>query len=436
MTILSKIISTFNFIHITSIFWFGINFYKKSYLSNLLFLNNISNNNDNDSDSDLSNDDLTNDNDNDLTKVKDIKYEDKYLTQVREMTNEYFFTEDELEIEKQQYDLLYDLELNKINDEIKWLEEEISEFKTHLLYNVYDKYEDIDNEDIDNDDNDIEPNEEKLGQYLIDDIKLKIKERSSKLYNLKLITVETIETKAREQARQFIIGKQLMRFKNNFVVEMTPIGNVLLYYNHDKLSFEYYSDNTIPYRYLEVVARKYTLVNRYRPLYLDMEEELKKYELEQTKADQTLGHALGHSLGHSLGHTLENNETTDKVTTDKVTTDKVLDKVLDKKKDVFAKFKTYNKEGGSGHINTAPPPKNSIPQNKINTAFMKSGLKEKEKDKENNESERLLLKERANRYSYQGKFANFSFLQKIDKKKVDKNYALSYAEYKKLCYNK
>jgi hypothetical protein len=46
--------------------------------------------------------------------------------------------------------------------------------------------------------------------------------------------------------------------------------------------------------------------------------------------------------------------------------------------------------------------------------------------------EKLLLKEKANRYSYQGKFLNFNILQKIDKKVVDKKYALTFADFKKM----
>jgi hypothetical protein len=99
------------------------------------------------------------------------------------------------------------------------------------------------------------------------------------------------------------------------------------------------------------------------------------------------------------------------------------------KKNVFAKFKTYNKEAGTGKVNTAPPPKNSIPQGRISI-----NLNDSKKDKDGN-SEKILLKERSNRYSHQGKFANFNILQKIDRKKIDKKFALSFADFKKLNVN-
>ena len=91
---------------------------------------------------------------------------------------------------------------------------------------------------------------------------------------------------------------------------------------------------------------------------------------------------------------------------------------------LFAKFKTYNKDAASGRVNTGAPPKNSIPNNKLT------------KEQEN---EKILLKEKANRYTYEGKLANFSFLKKVERKVVDKKYGLSFADFKKYemkVYNK
>jgi hypothetical protein len=65
----------------------------------------------------------------------------------------------------------------------------------------------------------------------------------------------------------------------------------------------------------------------------------------------------------------------------------------------------------------AAPPKNSIPNKNVN---------------ETKEDEKILLKERANRYTYEGKFANFNFLQKIERKVFNKKLALSFADFKKI----
>ena len=51
---------------------------------------------------------------------------------------------------------------------------------------------------------------------------------------------------------------------------------------------------------------------------------------------------------------------------------------------------------------------------------------------EKQEQEKILLKERANRYTYEGKFANFSFIKKVDRKLVDKKFAMTFADFKKM----
>jgi hypothetical protein len=196
----------------------------------------------------------------------------------------------------------------------------------------------------------------------------------------------------------------LTHLKNNFVMEYTPVGNVLMYYNVVKECFDYYSDSTIPYRYLEVVSRKYVLINDCVSLYFDMEEELAQCELKNKREKEK-------------EKEIEKEKETDRIDWEEITKNKEEEKGLkDSKKSVFAKFKSYNKEGGTGHVSTAPPPKNNISQVNVKT----------------NNSENICLKERANRYSHQGKILNFSMLQKVDRTKVDKKFAMSYAEFKRL----
>jgi hypothetical protein len=188
-------------------------------------------------------------------------------------------------------------------------------------------------------------------------------------------------------------------------MEKTPLGNVLMLYNNKRGSFEYYSDNTIPYRYLEPVSRKYVKTFGCRPIYFDMEEELKNYEkkLEEKEREKE-----------------EKEELEKRILEEK----RILDEknmsvsvVAEPKKNVFAKFKSYNKEAGTGHVNIAAPPKNSIPNNKVT---------------ETKSDEKVLLKENANRYSYEGKLSNFNFLKKVDRKVVDKKYAMTFADFKRL----
>jgi hypothetical protein len=200
-------------------------------------------------------------------------------------------------------------------------------------------------------------------------------------------------TKMEEDIKEFVITEKLKKLINNFVIEKTPLGNVMMIYSYEKSTFSYYSDNNIPYRYLEVVARKYVKFFGCRPIFVDMEEELKLCEekLENQKRIEE---------EKKLKKLQENNS----------------QKTKEFKKDIFTKFKSYNNKASSGHINVAAPPKNSIPNN--STA--------------NVSNENVLLKENANRYTFEGKISNFPFLKKIDKKVVDKKYAMSFSDFKKL----
>ena len=86
------------------------------------------------------------------------------------------------------------------------------------------------------------------------------------------------EEEMRVKAREFIVNKKLDKFIDNYILEYTPIGNIYMRYNNDKKTFEYFSNNSIPYRYLEPVGRKYVMTYWCKPLFVDIEEELKKAE--------------------------------------------------------------------------------------------------------------------------------------------------------------
>jgi hypothetical protein len=318
-----------------------------------------------------------------------VPYEEKYMEKIRIMKNEYVFTDKELEIEQQKLEEFKKEETSQKLESIYILNEKIEELNMKLF-------------ELDND-NDQKPNNKdgSIMKKLYDSIRNEININKKKVLELQENVINFDNLK--EKAQQYIIDEQLKKFKNNYVIEHTPLGNVLMFYNHDKLAFEYYSDLTIPYRYLETVARKYVLTYNYRPLYIDMNEELKEYEKKLEEKENEI----------------RKKQEKDKLECYCNTDDK------SKTKDVFAKFKSYNKEAGTGRVNTAPPPKNSIPQNRTNV-----NLKDNKNDGINNE--KTLLKEKANRYSYQGKFLNFNILQKIDKKIVDKKYALTFAEFKKM----
>lgn len=175
------------------------------------------------------------------------------------------------------------------------------------------------------------------------------------------------------------------RLKNCFIIEKTPLGNVSMLYNAEKETFEYYSDNTLPYRFLETVCRKYIKTFQCRELYIDMEEELKQYREKMQKREETQREEM------------QKNEKNN------------IEKI---RKNVFAAFKSYNREG-SGRVNMALAPKNSIPNPSL-------------------KNQNPILKEKSNHYSCIGRFSDFNILQKSDKRETNKHYSMTFADFKKI----
>lgn len=72
---------------------------------------------------------------------------------------------------------------------------------------------------------------------------------------------------------------------NRFVQENTPDGVVFMRWNNSKEGFEYWSDNTIKYKYLEVCCRKYVKIFDCKKLYVDRTKEImeKKEKIKEEK---------------------------------------------------------------------------------------------------------------------------------------------------------
>jgi len=318
-----------------------------------------------------------------------IRYEDKYLTDIRKLDKEYIFDEKETEILTEKASSF----LNSVKNNYKNRIEEIKERLCIIECNLSDlERDELEERDIIED---VEEDNEYI--YLTKEEKIKMLSNEKTILYLESKKLnELLETengkeellnKANEFSKNFVINLRLEKLLNCYVMETTPQGNVLMIYDNKKGSFKYYSDNTIPYRYLEVVCRKYVKIFHCRPLYVDMEKEL---ELSEEKWEK---------------ERKEKEEKEEK---------KQKEQVIPEKKNVFAKFKSYNKEGTNGRVNAGIPPKNSIPVTK------------------EQENEKVLLKEKANCYTYEGKMVNFSFLRKIDRKLVDKKYGLTFADFKKI----
>ena len=316
---------------------------------------------------------------------KVIKFEDKYLEKFKNFSNEYYFTELELDDEKKDYErikidyenkkneIIYEIQekLDKINkiqekgdisnekNENGGFTENINKFGIDKLL----KYFDLEDEYIDDpDDLDLED----LYLTLLND-KMDLLKKMKEAEKI-IMTNDEMRLKSRE----YIIKKKLDKCMNAYVVEYTPLGNVCMRYNNDKKSFEYFSNNSIPYRYLESVARKYVTTYWCKPIFVNIEEEIKKAE-EKNKEEK----------------------------------EKEKEK-KDNPRKMFAQLKSY-KERNIKNI------KNKKTQTQIHE------VKEKQ-----------LVKENANRYTWEGRLTNFCPLKKIDKKILDKKLAMTYAEFKKI----
>ena len=325
------------------------------------------------------------------------KYEDKYLNAIRELNKEWEFTDaEQLELPnltQKFYDNSKQNMLDKMEQiliEINNLEKDIAEDiggENYIDSENYYKCDDYEQQTLE------ERNQERIEQIEF------FKKEYDNIKN-EVLTEEGLERlniKSKEYARQNIINKRLDKLSNCYIMEKTPIGNVLMIYDRKMERFIYYSDASIPYRYLEVVGRKYVKSFNCRPIFVDMEEELRLFE-EKWEKEQIFKKEKEEEEKRKLDvkNTTQNTEI--------------------KKKNVFAKFKSYNTDAGS-KISMVPPPKNSISTKPVT---------------ENKENEKFLLKERANCYSYEGKLSNFNFLKKVEKKVFNKKLGLTFADFKKM----
>jgi hypothetical protein len=95
-------------------------------------------------------------------------------------------------------------------------------------------------------------------------------------------------------------------------------------------------------------------------------------------------------------------------------------------KNIVAQFKNYNKN----QINQSslkPQAKNRSQSNFTLPSHIKSNL-----PNVNTTTDKQLLKEKSNRYTWEGRLSDFCPLKKIDKKVLNKNLVLSFSDFKRL----
>lgn len=309
-------------------------------------------------------------------ELKDT-YETKYLEKFKQFSNDFVLTAEEQE------DIVN--ECKKIRSAFETeKEDKLCSIKKELLIidaalkNIKEKNEEDEDED--------EEDEDELLWKQVDLM------RELETTETTILTDEEIQTKAHDA----IVNKKLDQYINNYVLEYTPLGNVIMRYNNDKKSFEYFSNNTIPYRYLEPIGRKYVMTYLCKPIFIDIEDELKKAE-----------------------------EKYDEEQKEKEKKQKDSEKKVSFKTHSFkAQFKSYNKD--SKDMNSMPM------KNRTNKNVLPPQIKANLPDVNKQSSEKMLLKENANRYTWEGRMANFVPLKKIDKKVMNKQLAMTYADFKKM----
>ena len=324
----------------------------------------------------------------------ELKFEDKYLEKFKKFPNEFRLNEIELNEEKNEYEKIkLDYEKSRL-DTINTIQERllkineiqekgnISNVTNHFTENINSfgidcliKFFDIEEEyDEDPDDFNIEE--------LYEDL---LKNKGELLKKMdeteKMITTEE---EMCSKASEIVINKKLDKYIYNYVLEHTPLGNIYMRYNNDKRSFEYFSNNSIPYRYLEPVGRKYVMTYWCKPIFVDIEEELKKseerYEEEKKKKEE--------------------------------------------EEKQIEEDKKNNKETKEQQLSSI---KNRANKNYVLPPQIKANLPDV-----NKKYEKQLLKENANRYTWEGRLTNFCPLKKIDRKILDKKLSLTYADFKKI----
>ena len=339
--------------------------------------------------------------------VKEEKFEDKYLEKFKSFPNEFLFNELELEEEQTEYERIKSLteinRTNSINDienklvKIKEIEENsdisndrdkkftdnINNFGINKLLDYFDLQEEYE------DDPDYIDFEE-----LYTDI---IKEKNILNTELNEIEKNTVtDNEFKEMTRKKIINKKLDNFIDNYVLENTPMGNIYMRYNNSKGSFEYFSNNTIPYRYLEPVGRKYVMTYWCKPIFVDTEEELKRSEIKYNED-------------------LKKKEKKEK---------EEEEKRINNPKIVLAKMKSYNKDTKNA---TAIRPMKNRSSNNALPSQIKATFQNI-----NQTSEKKFLKENSNRYTWEGRLTDFCPLKKVNKNVVNKNLAMTYADFKRI----
>ncbi len=342
-----------------------------------------------------------------MVKLEPEKYENKYLKKYTDLANEYIFTEDETTLIDCEYERLKYNKILENNNKATILTERFEKINTIFL--TCDSTMKITDAGIEmllelvglTEEYKYDPEDVDITGILLD-LTVEMKHIENTLKNMvnEIVIDDTDELK--QEALDFVVNKKLDNLINNYVLEYTPMGNIYMRYNNDKQSFEYFSNNSIPYRYLEVVGRKYVTTFHCKPIFIDLEEELKKadekWESDYKKHEEHKKQELENELNNPI-----------------------------KQKKNIARLKNYNNNDGFKQTISNPAGKNRNQTNFVLPPQIKANLPDV-----NQKSNKQLLKDNANRYTWEGRLSSFNVLKKIDKKLNDKNLRMSFSDFKRM----
>ena len=101
------------------------------------------------------------------------------------------------------------------------------------------------------------------------------------LYNYEYKYVNDFEMMQEDITREILIPQSRFYLKDKIITETTPNGDVVMGYTYDEKdetlsSFNYYcNDKNIPFKYLDTVARKYTIEYKCPQIFICLKQELK-----------------------------------------------------------------------------------------------------------------------------------------------------------------
>ena len=191
------------------------------------------------------------------------------------------------------------------------------------------------------------------------------------------------------------------------IIENTPLGNVLMYYDIKQQTFCYQGPKNIPFKYLETVARKYVKIFNCKSLYIDSVKEI-----EQAK--QTLKEEEEREKMKQQDKNESSQETTDEANKEK-----------ESEQDVFASFKNYK----ASDINKKSNIKNikRLVDNNTNSDILNAYQEQQNKKRD---AENLVVPSRTNRFTYKGKIDTETFFKKTENK-----IKLDFSAFKKMISN-